>query len=186
MFTKNKPTQLELFTPHVKNTTPKKRIQGSFFEKIAPYEKNIILGICFLVIFIVSYALGIEKGRKIQTVDNNSNVIQIPSTITTNKVIGKEPIKKANSRIETKQPKNKIRRNLADFKGYTVQVASFKNKTSAEKEKLTLERKGFTAYVIPKNKYVIVCVGMFNNKDKAKISQKKLKRLYNDCLIRKL
>ena len=106
MFNKNKPTQLELFTPHVKTATPKKRVQGSSFEKIAPYDKNIIFGICFLGIFIVAYALGIEKGRKIQTVDNNSNVIRAPAAITAKKTTNKDPVKKVKPRIEAKQPKN--------------------------------------------------------------------------------
>lgn len=50
---------------------------------------------------------------------------------------------------------------------YTIQIASFKNKESAKKEARILKNNGFTALILPKGSYNVVCVGNFENKEKA-------------------
>lgn len=168
MFNKPKPTQLELFTPPESEILLKKNTHNIFFEKLAVYEKNIILVICFMVIFIIAYALGIEKGKHVSLTENRNSLPQAPVSS-----VGITP-----------QPAAKTTPARQD--AYTVQVASFKNKLSAEKERNLLEKKGFKVYVIPKSNYLIVCIGSFEDKTKAELSQRQLKRLYEDCLVRKL
>ena len=45
--------------------------------------------------------------------------------------------------------------------GYTIQLASYKSKSFAQKEAELLKKKGFVPLVIPKGSYTILCVGKF-------------------------
>ncbi|MEK6714471.1 MAG: SPOR domain-containing protein [Candidatus Omnitrophota bacterium] len=168
MFNKPRPTQLELFTPSDSEILLKKNTHNIFFEKLAVYEKNIILVVCFMVIFIIAYALGIEKGKHVNLTENRNILPQVPVSSVT---IAPQPA---------------VKTTPARQDAYTVQVASFKNRSLAEKEKLSLEKRGIQAYLLSKNQFVIVCVGSFKNEGTAQLSLKQLKRIYGDCLIRKL
>lgn len=71
-------------------------------------------------------------------------------------------------------------------KAYTVQVASFKDRTYAQKEAMDLRKKGYDAQVIPKGNHLIVCIGQFNDSEKANTALQKLKKRYKDSLVRRL
>ncbi len=71
-------------------------------------------------------------------------------------------------------------------KGYTVQVASYKNKSDAQGEADALRKGGLDSLVMAKGKYSIVCVGRFGSQDEAKGMANKLKKRYKDCVIRSL
>jgi hypothetical protein len=72
--------------------------------------------------------------------------------------------------------------------GYTVQVASYKTNNGAQKEAATLKQKGFSdVFIVPKGKYVILCIGNFEKKEEADFfGQKKLKSRYQDLRVRSL
>ena len=70
---------------------------------------------------------------------------------------------------------------------FTIQVASFKQEKYANQEADRLRQNGHSdTFVIPKGDYSIVCVGKFIGKDEAKKFSGKLKKRYNDCLVRRL
>ncbi len=71
-------------------------------------------------------------------------------------------------------------------KGYTIQVASFKNQEYAEKEATELKTNGYDASVSSKGKHVVVCIGKFATKKEAEQFSKKLKSKYKDWVIRSL
>jgi cell division septation protein DedD len=69
-------------------------------------------------------------------------------------------------------------------KGYTVQVASYAQTDSAERESIGLKKRGYETFILPKGKYFILCVGKFADKAEADIFLVKLKKQYKDCLVR--
>ena len=69
---------------------------------------------------------------------------------------------------------------------YTIQVASFKEEQYAKRETVILKKQGFAPRVITKGDYFIVCVGNFSQAREADKLMAKLKRKYNDSLIRRL
>ena len=70
---------------------------------------------------------------------------------------------------------------------FTIQVASFKLKKSAQIEADRLIKSGIEdAFVLPKGSYSIVCVGKFSLMAEAKRFSNRLKKRYNDCLVRRL
>jgi len=71
-------------------------------------------------------------------------------------------------------------------KGYTIQVASFKSDKYAQMEADTLKKKGYEIYVVPRGSHQTVCVGNFARREDAQAFSKRLKKKYNDCVIRSL
>jgi len=69
---------------------------------------------------------------------------------------------------------------------YTIQVATYKSKTGAQKEIQLLKNKGFQTMVFSKDDRLQLCVGQFVKKEEAQVSLKELKKRYEDCFIRRL
>lgn len=157
-------SQLELFSPTLK-TSGKTTMQSnndSFFKYIRGYEKIIFILIILVITGIVSFSLGIEKGKKLVSAKPE------------------EEKPAGNDQAVTPLPLKETLQN------YTIQVATYKYKTSAEREAEALEREGFSPLVISTGKHIVLCVGKFSDKETAQQLQSKLKKRYQDCFIRRL
>ena len=82
--------------------------------------------------------------------------------------------------------KNKSSVKRAAKERFTIQLASYQNKTIAQKEAQSLKKNGYTPLIIQKGNYSILCVGNFTDKTKAKSTLSKLKKQYHDSMIRRL
>ncbi|MBL7130871.1 MAG: SPOR domain-containing protein [Candidatus Omnitrophica bacterium] len=153
--------QLELFKDQGMGGSgkdDKHKIPFNFFNIAKRNEKVILIVIVLIVIFGISFSLGIEKGKR----------------STKSRPIKKEQVlKKKISRL------NKER-------GYTIQVATFKNRMRAEKEAKRLKDRGRRSFVEKVGIYFRVCVGNFLDKKEAKAALDELRKTYQDCLIRRL
>jgi hypothetical protein len=69
---------------------------------------------------------------------------------------------------------------------HTIQVASFKKQEQAQREAVSLQKKGYESFVLAKGNYSIVCVGKFDEKKQAQVFSSKLKKTYKDCLVRRM
>ena len=69
---------------------------------------------------------------------------------------------------------------------YSIQVASYKAEEYAQKESTILKKKGFDGFVLQKGDFFILCVGKFQKKNEADRALGKLKKQYNDSLVRRL
>lgn len=69
--------------------------------------------------------------------------------------------------------------------GFTVQVASYKADSAANREADNLRKKGFEVFVLPKGDYFILCVGKFAQSNEAKKFSGKLKSRYKDNMVRR-
>ncbi|MCX5701538.1 MAG: SPOR domain-containing protein [Candidatus Omnitrophica bacterium] len=192
------PSQLELFS-QVKDYGEKNAKKGeSFFSYMRNYEKQIILLICFFITAVASFALGIEKGKRltaIESADTRFDTAKKIDALAIEKLVKMQPARPDNARITkeitstkqtdkpslTEQPKASF-----PIGGYTIQVASYRTKDSAEKEALVLRKRGFSPLVLSKGSFSIVCVGNFNNKKETEPLLSKLRVQYQDCYIRRL
>lgn len=73
-----------------------------------------------------------------------------------------------------------------DQNGYTIQVASFKNKELALRHAQSLKSDGLAPMVFAKGNYIILCVGKFSNQENAQPLLIQLQRIYAGCRIRRL
>ena len=167
--------QLYLFTHHKDNT------EGSGRPKvILPLDTIILLGVIIILLFTISFSIGVERGKNIaQGIEGAKEEIsptQSQDTVTSrNENINKDA--ETNQRSKEKGGEERER--------YHVQVASFKKENSARKEVERLEEGGYPVRIMKKGDYVVIYVGGFENEGEAKSNFKDLKKRYKDCIFRK-
>lgn len=149
-------SQLELFTTAKESLAARANLPGYLFDFIRKYEKTVLLFICFIITGIISFSLGIEKGKRINLTPAKRNK-EGPAVL-------EQPV----------------------LKKYTIQVASYKTKTGAQKEGQILREKGFLPLFFASREYTVVCVGNFPDKETAKTLVSELKKRYRDCFVRRL
>ena len=187
-----KQTQFELFpgaSSNPQNTHRPKFLLSSITLNL---ENIIVLTVLLFMAIIVSFSVGVERGKKIVFAKDSLTESKIapeekvfPSS--QKLVADKEPIVIAKKEEVKKRPETALKVfNSISSDFYTVQVASFKSRKHAEKEALKLKSKGYEIFIVPKGKYMIVCAGKFGQSDQAKDFSAELKNKYKDCLVRRL
>jgi len=143
------------------------------------YEHFVFAAIAFIIVAVVSFSLGVEKGKRAETVaklEEKKRVLPKP------RVIEQQPKEEPREEIiqEAKEPITETR------PIYTIQVASYSQEDDANKEALKVEAQGYESTVLLKGKYYIICAGQFDSSSQAKKYEKRLKSAYKDCYIRKI
>ncbi len=201
-----KQSQFELFPGAVSGADKIAKPRFYFSSLTLSLENLVIATIGVLMVVVLSFSLGVEKGKKV--VLSNSSVMPV---ILTAPVNGK-PASSASSQAApaskdpgvSADPSETMSQEIARQdkrgektpalikddemlpSGYTIQVASFKKDEFAQKEAVLLQKKGYQIFVVSKGKYSIVCVGKYSNKDDAKVTLNRLQKTYKDLIVRRL
>ncbi|MFH1360553.1 MAG: SPOR domain-containing protein [Candidatus Omnitrophota bacterium] len=192
-------TQFELF-PHAQGQTPKDSKRPYFFSNLRLSLENVVIGgIFILMTMILSFSLGVEKGKKIVYQPHLSPQTATEESVSQTEVILPEPTERVKASSDQQDASEQEPMILAQLKeespksnpqnSYTIQVASFQKEEYAQKEASRLKKDGFSHYeifVLPKGKFSIVCVGSFSQRNDAQENLSQLKRKYKDCLVRRL
>lgn len=197
----NNPTQLELFDLH------NQKAQGNSLKadpltlaKVRGYQKAIFQVIAFIFVGLVSFSLGVEKGKKpiarVTAQEINAPFVPLNEAISGAAISDKPQKPEPDVKEESGSLLAKNQNQLKIFKPqqgvitvkaqYTIQVASILRSENVKKELSRLENKGYHAFGLVKGKYTVICVGKFAAKDHAQNSLAKLKNKYPDCQVRKL
>ncbi len=204
-----KPTQFELF-PKAKESPAYPERRTFFGGKLSLSIENVtILMMAVVVIMVMSFSLGMEKGKRV----SKSMILRMlhpdlavqealqPSVAPEAEATNLNPDSKIEGPAPAPTPLAQLDKNAAGSgapdraesgeekvvdKFYTIQVASFKKRDMAQKEAMQLQDKGYDIMVVPKGQYSIVCVGKFPAEEEAKVVSQELKKKYKDCLIRRL
>jgi len=176
--------QLELFSQTENQNQKKTQISHLFLKFIWAWEKTILIIIGLIITGIISFSLGVEKGKRITRLGTDSRLDIALKRQKPQALLATAAAKQISS-VPQAQPitKEEPQDYLAK---YTIQVASFSNKTSAQREVEVLKKRGLSSIVLPKGKFTIVCVGNFSQRQEAESLLPKLKKQYQDCLIRRL
>ena len=209
------PVQFELFPRTVVDPQDKQKKYLQFKGLTLSPENTIVFYIVSLMLIILSFSLGIERGKRVvgmaplskeplkiseKKVSEKENFFEIPEEIANTLPLdvkeslrAQQTISDAKTKVKTADKKQKSltppQEKIQDKNGglrYTIQVASFKSKENAYQELEKLNKVGVETFVVPKGGYSIVCVGRFLEKDAALKIINKLKNRYKDCLIRRL
>lgn len=195
--------QLEMFADHSGNDLDSNRASvkenAVFLAKIHNYKKNIFLFIILLFVSLISFSLGIERGRLIvnseavrnTTADegaallpsNETVAIPIQQNSSKQQPIVKEEKKSVSAVAQKRETKKKEEIKKVS---YTIQVASVLQKRNADTELSKLKKRGYSAFSFSKGKYTVICVGKFSAKEEAQKLLQKLKSNYPDSQIRRL
>jgi hypothetical protein len=180
---KNYP-QLELFS-YPKNKESQSKPSYSFFNYMRNYEKIILRIIIFIITAVVSFSLGVEKGKRMNVRQSNFHLDMAlklhPDKPTTQNISHQQPVIQ---KEETKDRAMPVRPEIIG--NYTIQVASFATSTYAQKEAEKLKKKGLSPQVLSKGRFEVLYVGKFSDKESAKPVLTELKKIYRDCFIRRL
>ncbi len=205
---KEKPLQFELF-PGVSASSV---FDGRFRFSLANWTLTLehgIIGLVFLImVMVILFSLGVERGRHVAPVEIKETAVltqaqkgsatlaagpaslkraqTVASAVLAKTIAGPAVAKSSQVAKDAAAPLASTDSKKLVDKGYTIQVASYKQESYAQKEVGVLQKKGYEAFVLAKGSFSIVCVGQFAQKDEAQKISKKLKSVYKDNLIRSL
>ena len=175
----------------------------SDFALILNLEKLIFVAIGVIMLMVVIYALGVERGRALsnrvslvtvkalpvvqRTVVRTPQKIVAPVTPDTKNItaapqksVQTEPAAKVNA-VNT--PVASIVKS-ASAMPYTIAVATFSRKEWALKETDKIKNLGYEAFVTQSGPYYMVCLGSYPNKDSAKAVLTKIRSTYKDAYLK--
>lgn len=142
-----------------------------FYNITFSIEQIIFVVIGLLILFVVSFSLGVEKGKR-QAIIKEQKLFQEEPV--------KEEVKKPELILEPLPvPAPKL------SPSYVIQVASYKDNNEAEDEKRSLEKKGYTAEIAVSGKYSVIYITGFASKKEAQEVVTKIKGKHKDCFIKK-
>ncbi len=167
----NESAQLELFNEGG-GEDRRSAAPNSFLGFVRGYEKVAILLIIFIACAIVFYSLGVEKGKRLAAVIAPANPAAPVQVV------------KQEKPLIYPQPQDNLA--TTDKQKFTIQLASFKNRSAAMKEAEVLKNKGLQPLVLSKGSFLILCVGNFSNKNNANQTLSLLKKRYQDSYVRRL
>jgi hypothetical protein len=169
MAIKENDQQLELFAQNTEAHSP--RASGDFIRRLWNYEKGILLILTLIVTGIVAFSLGVEKGKRIS-------------------LANKQPVAAAKQIVpQVSNPAQDTREETSaedTYQGFTIQLASYRTRSFAEREAQSLKAKGLAPLVLSKGNYAVLCVGNFSDKEQAQGLLTQLRKRYADCRIRRL
>ncbi|TBR16023.1 SPOR domain-containing protein [bacterium] len=171
--------QLELFSSINTPLNRDPQMSRNFFSYLKRYEKIVLLTIGFIIFGIVSFCLGVEKGKgNIRQAYQYRAVASNPPQ--------EAPVQPALRVAPKQEVVIPVVLKASGGQKYTIQLVTFQSSRLAQKEVEALRKKGLKPLAIPKGSYVIVCVGSFSSKDTARSLLPDLKKRYQDCFIRRL
>lgn len=198
-------SQFELFPGTESNYDTTLKTRYHFAPVTLSWDNIIIAGIVIVILLTLFFSLGVERGRKLINPSGDSAQVnqgkgegrltdlpaakQMPIEQLLPEQSEKESMMMKPSVMDSPQKIVAPAQESISGSGvsrYTIQVASFKEMEYAQREAADLKKKGYDILLLPKGGHVIVCVGKFTNKEKAVVTQNRLKKQYKDCLVRRL
>jgi hypothetical protein len=173
----NSSKQAELFND-LPGLTKKPRKRKFSLGKVAislSYENLIIMIIAIIMLFIISYSLGVEKGKHLVVLKKDNLVEETPHI---QERVEKKPLKRSPQPLKKKKTRTKF------ASQYTIQVATFRKSVSVQQEMERLKNKGYQPFVINRGKFSEICVGSYSSKNAASVDLAKLRKIYADCFLR--
>jgi septal ring-binding cell division protein DamX len=179
-----KPRQLNLFgaKTNKENKLPREGI-------VIPVDTAILLIVVIILLFVIAFSWGMERGRRLTlgalAKEAGSQEEKTKAeALKTKKIRETEEKKEEEKNSKDLQEKRSNAAAKTEHKLYRIQVASFYKLSSANQEAKELKDKGYSVKIGKKGKYSVVYVGNFNDKKEAEKKLKKLKKDYQDCILR--
>jgi hypothetical protein len=182
-------SQLELFSRE-KEAEAGSQMPVSLRDFLRRFEKVVLVSIGFIVTGIICFSFGVEKGKSIARVASQPRFDLAQGA---QRRVPKPAVKDLRPAVPARVPAQEIKPVIQPQQKpqiqqgwFTIQVASFQDKTHAQKEREDLIKRGFSPQLLSKGGYTVVCVGNFKEKEKAISLLSQLRLRYRDCIIRRL
>ncbi|MBI4974433.1 MAG: SPOR domain-containing protein [Candidatus Omnitrophica bacterium] len=143
-------------------------------------EVLVFISIGLIMLMVIIYALGIEKGK-------SSQVLSIKAVVET-KVLKPvfEPKVPAESKVEPTPAKAQVIQEKEVNKPYSIVAVTFAKKDSALLEIARLKRAGYDAFILQSDSYYLACIGTYPDKDSAQSKKAlgKIRERYKDAYFK--
>jgi len=198
--------QKELFEFETQKKQPRRF--GQFFQKAdftvsLNAERLVFTSIGVIMLLVVSFALGVERGKSVSSDQAERNVQAITQAAAQPRI---SAVTQAQQAVKAKpvntaavaMPKDKIQPPAAQkarpsaqlqvtddkSKPYTIVAAAFSKEAFAVAEANRLKANGIEAFVYHGEPYYLACVGAFANKESAQKTLNKVKQIHRDAYVR--
>ncbi|MBI4355067.1 MAG: SPOR domain-containing protein [Candidatus Omnitrophica bacterium] len=155
-----------------------------------PLEQGILGTIILLLVMVVTYALGVERGRGVRRGEEASNtepakpVMALATPpIPVQAAPVAIPVKAANRATPAARPVLASAASAAAAP-FTIQLATFSTPALAQRDLKKLERQGYHPFLMTSGKYVVLCVDHFATKAAASKRLAEFRKGYHDCFVR--
>ncbi len=160
-----------------------------FLRVRVAHEDLIFWSLSLLLLLLAGFCLGVERGKRLGT---PAMVVAADSTVAP--LVAEEvlPVLSVARPIE---PSKKLLLSGSAAPGrevplergvYALQLASFLDESSAQKEAIRLKRQGFKAQVVKQGRYFELRVVGFRSRQEAVLSLSKLKKTYRDGFVKRV
>jgi hypothetical protein len=157
-----------------------------------PTEYTIVIAIGVLILVIIAYAIGVERGKRIKIHRlAKSSDIMAQSLVNEGVTLTKKSENKTNlpedtKKIEVSPEKARAKQEEKDIAGdYILYLASFRNQNYAEKEVEMLKRRGHNASFKRRGSWYQIYIAGYPNLIEARKVKKALDSQYKDSYIGK-
>lgn len=134
------------------------------------YENIIFLSISLLIVCIICFSLGVEKGRRESGLLTPAGNIAVLDISRDNEKVSREPLVSVETPARTEGK-------------HVLQLAAFRGLGPAERERDDLRRDGYNADIRKSGEYYQLYVGGLATKTEAERLKEKLRNRYNDCYV---
>ncbi len=172
-----------------------------------PIEYTVIIAIGVLVLVIIAYAVGVEKGKRYidkkpeKVAEKELSTVEIEEK-TDIAYLQQESVESKQGEKGVSEPEKAVITESAvlplvksdseeiapdpDGYGYIIQLASFKKKASAKEEVRKLKNRGIEGDLAKKGNWYQVYAEGYRTKEEAQKDLRELLPDYKDCFIRKV
>jgi len=197
--------QVDLFEQLDQQSRIKKRLRYPH-RKIFPYGfvnirlsyENIIFSlIVLLLLCVILFSLGIERGKNLRYSYLKQNKLTLETNLSnpSGRATGTQAISgKTNSHqslyVKTATPLLSVTQQKQGLESvkykYTIQVFTYKDRNLAMKRTEQLARNGYKPFIIYYAGLYQICLGKYLNRESAQKDLMVLSKNYKDCLIRNM
>ena len=187
-------SQQELF-PDLVRPVPKKKasrdnmIDGERQMLVLSYENAAFVGIGIILAMVICFSLGVERGKRIgRPVDEKINIESEAIVDRADELVSEAsapdvgPIAAGGAELTADVQDEPLSKSV--LKRYTIQLAAFKKKVSADEEIRRLKRQGYDAFCVIDNNWFQVRTGSFLDIEEARAVLSKLKDGYSDAYVK--
>lgn len=157
-------------------------LQTTNFAVILTAEKIVFLVIGVIMLGVIFFALGVEKGRSLA---DKASAAAIKTVIQEDAVqvqTKSAPLPLTNTTVDKTIAPAQARPDKD--KPYTIVAAAFSRQDFASKEAGHLKASGLESFVYFSDPYYLACVGSFASKESASKLLGKVKQMHRDAYIR--
>ena len=142
-------------------------------------ERVIFISIGIIMLMVIVYAMGVEKGKSVDKVSIVSSAKVQPERLSQS-----QPVK---AQVLIAKPIAPAPESIRDVgKPYTIVAVTFTRKDTAAQEVNYLKKEGFDATVVQSDSYLLVCIGAYpdKNSSQSKMALSKVRKIHKDAYFK--